>query len=388
MLTLRNSSILFLIAGFLLMTTAAFGLVDPRGSDETHDFATWNWEHFPLEGNLTVNYLTLLIRDLELDLIAVQEIESVEDFDQLVSNLSGWDGLYSPDTYGNFYLKTGIIWNTETVTVGDMIQLFGNSSLTRPPIQVPVTMHENGDTISFNFITMHLKAGTDSEDLEQRRHACELLKNYIDGIIGDGGEDQWVLAGDWNDELDDSHNYNAFHVFLDDPQNWIWLDDWMTGDPDWASHPPSGRFIDHILVTDEFYTEVFSGNGECETIQLQDEWNSYHTYISDHVPTAAYIEAPDNAVENENSSLLPSQLELNTWPTPFNKQLIIRYYAPRHTKVQIAIYDVLGRQVYVNQVAGGTGLVTWSPAKAASGVFFIRLQTSTATVMQKTLYLP
>lgn len=73
-----------------------FGLVNPRGSGETHDIATWNLENFPLNENLTVNYLTLLINDLDLDLICVQEIQSVDDFQQLVSNLRGWDGIITP----------------------------------------------------------------------------------------------------------------------------------------------------------------------------------------------------------------------------------------------------------------------------------------------------
>ncbi len=385
----RFAGISMLAVGILLVCAATvFALVDPRGSDETHDFATWNCENFPLSGNLTVNYLTLLIRDLELDMIAMQEINSIDDFDQLVSNLAGWDGIYSPDTYGGFYVKTGILWNTETVTVGEMTQLFANTDLTRPPIQVPVTMHENGDTISFNFITLHLKAGTTSDDLGQRRHACELLHDYIGGIIEDGGEDHWVIAGDWNDELDDSDNYNAFPVFLDDPQNWVWLDEWMVGHSNWASHPLSGRLIDHILVTDEFYTDIFQNHGSCETIQLQNEWGSYHTYISDHVPTAAYIDAPDHAIDTETTVELPAAMELSIWPTPFNSQLSVRFETPAGQGATVNVYNALGKLVLEKQVNGGTGSFSWSPEGMSSGMYFVQLQSGAETVVQRTLFLP
>ena len=148
-----------LMVVFLLgVAVPGMALVDARGSDETHDIATWNWQDFPKEGVMTVNYLTLLINDLDMDLFVLQEIDSIEDYEQLISNLSHWDGIYSPDTYGGFYVKTGVLYNTDKVEIGEMVQLFADEDITRPPIMVPVTMFENGDTLSFNLIALHLKA--------------------------------------------------------------------------------------------------------------------------------------------------------------------------------------------------------------------------------------
>jgi len=374
---------IFLLA-VLVPGISTFALVDPVGSDETHDIATWNWQNFPKADNTTINSLWQMIQDLELDMICVQEIESIEDYNQLLNNLNDWDGIYSPDTYGGFYVKTGILYNTDKVSIGEMIQLFDDEDITRPPIQVPVTMIESGDTLSFNLITLHLKAGGGGDDLAQRRLACDLLKEYIEGEIEAGGETKWMIAGDFNDTLDDQPLYNAFTVFLDDDDDWIFLTDWMAGNDYWASHIQGERLIDHFLVTSAMLEEY--GDGSTRTLRLDDEWDSYEDVISDHRSVGTFFPAVENFVQGKNTGI-PNQPELGIWPVPANGQINLEFDIPLYQNGTITITDILGRKLHEFNVNGDQNYSTWSSNGLAAGIYFVRLAAGNETIVRKAVIL-
>ena len=56
------------------------------GSDETLDIITWNLQNFPKHNN-TVDTLSFIIDDLNLDIVALQEIESTSALSELSDNL-------------------------------------------------------------------------------------------------------------------------------------------------------------------------------------------------------------------------------------------------------------------------------------------------------------
>ena len=78
---------LFLIFSFLPLIL--FGQYQQAGTDSTFDILTWNIEWFAKNGQSTIDEVEQIISDLQGDLIAVQEISSIADFNQLVSQLSG-----------------------------------------------------------------------------------------------------------------------------------------------------------------------------------------------------------------------------------------------------------------------------------------------------------
>ena len=49
------------------------------GSLDQLDIMTWNIEHFPKHNN-TVEYVTEIINDINIDIIALQEIENQNEF--------------------------------------------------------------------------------------------------------------------------------------------------------------------------------------------------------------------------------------------------------------------------------------------------------------------
>ena len=89
-----------------------------------------------------------------------------------------------------------------------------------------------------------------------------------------------------------------------------------------------------------------------------------------------------NDVE-ENIEYVPVKFSLHqNYPNPFNPETQIRYTLPLHAKVQLKIYDILGRQVrtLVNEnKAAGSYLKTWdgldqSGNRVSSGLYFYRLE--------------
>jgi exonuclease III len=365
---------MLLLTLVLFAASSSFALVNPRGSDETHDIATWNLETFPLNEGLTVNYLTVLIQDLELDVIALQEIGSMEDFDQLVSNLNGWDGYYSPDFVpnGTQYMKTAIIWNTQSAEVGDYTQLWPGAQFAfpRPPIQAPVTMFTNGDTLRFNMIVMHLTAG---EDLDRRRAAADSLHAYITRESATGN-DRWVVIGDWNDTLDDSPNYNAFNVFLNEPQDWIFLNEDYVGDPGWGSHILGDRLIDHIMVTPPVMSDYMGG--DTDVMRLDIEWNDdlYLENISDHRPVGSYFPGATNDVAGGTVSEMPADGSMRIWPVPSNGTVRVSYELPVPGMATLSVFDMLGRRVTTLPMLPGQTQATWQAGSAPSGIYFLQLQ--------------
>jgi flagellar hook assembly protein FlgD len=64
------------------------------------------------------------------------------------------------------------------------------------------------------------------------------------------------------------------------------------------------------------------------------------------------------------------------FPNPFNPTTTIKYALPQATKVNIKIYDILGREVetLINEIQNaGTYSVNWDASNFPSGVYFYKL---------------
>ena len=84
------------------------------GRNETLDIVTWNIENFP-KNNQTINYLSEIINEINVDIIALQEIESENAFEDLIDNLNdSWVGYRADD--GNWGELSYLI-NTDNVQI-------------------------------------------------------------------------------------------------------------------------------------------------------------------------------------------------------------------------------------------------------------------------------
>ena len=255
------------------------------GTNSTFDIITWNIENFPKQDETTVNYLAELIDTMNVDIVAMQEIGDEYYFNQLVAELNGWSGFRTNGSWGlAFIYKSELVINRI-----EEIQSLDNYNLTRTPLLMEV---EWGGEIIY-IINNHYKCcgnGTieDKYDDEEYRRlqSCILTKTYIDSNLG---SENVILVGDLNDDLSDPDSANVFINFINDSDNYLFVDEniaygyssnWSY--PSWPSH------LDHIFITDELFDEFENGGSLVQTIRLEEYfdggWNDYEKYISDHRP--------------------------------------------------------------------------------------------------------
>ncbi|MEN8154907.1 MAG: hypothetical protein ABFR75_12885, partial [Acidobacteriota bacterium] len=156
------------------------------GQDKTFELVTWNMHNYPDNGDKSKESYKIIIENLDIDLYAVQEIASTSSFDALMDLLPGYSGIYSDDTYGNGYQKTGIIYKNDMIEILSKEQIYEDKQyeFPRPPLVLKLNVTKNGFSFDFYLIVIHLKAYEGEEELDRRRGAVRLLKEYMDVKIG------------------------------------------------------------------------------------------------------------------------------------------------------------------------------------------------------------
>jgi len=262
------------------------GAIPKLGTDTTLEIMTWNIQNFPKAGDTTLDLLALIISRLDIDIYCLQEIADTLAFCRLVNRLNGYQGFFSEDDYGTFYQKTGVIYKEGLVDFWSRYQIFwNNDSFPRPPLVMKAQAHHNGRDFDFGLMVLHLKAGSKVSDRLRRAGACRLLKCYLDSVITNGGEPDFVVTGDFNDRLDASSAENVFLPFLDDSLDYRFLTLLLVGNSYYSSIIGSDVIFDHILVSAEVLPE-YSG-GKTVTVRLDDFITDYTRIISDHRPVMA-----------------------------------------------------------------------------------------------------
>ena len=273
-----------------------FAQYNQAGTDSTIDIMTWNIENFPKDNGTTISEVRQIISDLDVDVIAVQEIADEDDFNQMLSDLPGWSGLLSPHEYGSGnYQKVGIIYNESEVTVYSWQLLFEDEAYAfpRPPMEITLSVSEGGHLFDCKLIVVHLKAYEDQESEDRRKAAIDSLKNYIDAQLALGGEQDFVLLGDFNDHLEDPREDNVFQPMLDDPDTYDFLTEPLVGIQGSYIGYNEPNLIDHICVTTNALDE-YGQQGHTQVLYLDNQNTDYENIVSDHRPVVSFF-AFDNA---------------------------------------------------------------------------------------------
>ena len=85
------------------------------------------------------------------------------------------------------------------------------------------------------------------------------------------------------------------------------------------------------------------------------------------------VELPDG------NDTLPQELTLKSYPNPFNPSTTLQFTLPVQANVEIAVYDMTGRQVdqlVTTAFNAGVHTINWNAADRASGIYFGVLQTN------------
>lgn len=259
------------------------------GSDEHFDFITWNIETFPKHSK-SVEYAAKSLRGLRPDVVALQEVWSVSALDELTAELEDYQSYAPPDVE-----DTGLAWLYNTAT----------TELLEPPYRIftednydfsyrsPLVLKVRFGESELVLINLHLKCcgdgilGTDYWDEERRRmNAAQSLKGYIEQEFS---EEAVIVAGDWNDTIDEPEESSVFWPLLQDTAHFRFTDmSIAVGDESLWSFPYYPSHIDHILITDELFEAFEHPESYAQTLRIEDALagglDEYWSYLSDHRP--------------------------------------------------------------------------------------------------------
>ena len=252
------------------------------GTDEKLDIITWNCEFFPTADQETIDALSEAIYDLDVDIIAFQEIKKNGWFDKLMKLLPNYEYIISEQSS---FMNQAIIYKRDQFRLVRKVEPFAENDYNfagRPPLRADFFRYS--DSNYYSIINLHMKC-CDS-GLNRRKNASKMLYEYISNEVTNGYSN-FIVLGDWNDDLKDSYSEHCFTPFLEDDR-FHFVTEKIVNDLSQASYPkePYFSFLDHILVTNTLiprYSSVF----EISTINMGDYMGGYDIYekfISDHLP--------------------------------------------------------------------------------------------------------
>jgi exonuclease III len=277
-------------------------IVNSIGELTTIEVVTWNIEHFP-KAEFTNEYVKAIIEGLDADIFMLQEIQSRDKLATMVNEMDGYNYFIQPTSTT---LNLAIIYNSDLVDVKSSSELFVQDDESyfagRPPLLVNLEWQNNGTAKDITIINVHYKCcGDDSIsyipnddgkwDEEYRRlKASELLEKYISDNLSDKNV---IVAGDFNDAIDEVDSTNVFLAFLEKPTDYKFADmDIAIGDPSnwswqgWNSSWPAIHF-DHILINNNLFDE-FDNSSVVDIIKLEEYFtdgiSEYDNNVSDHRP--------------------------------------------------------------------------------------------------------
>ncbi len=257
-------------------------LVPKLGSDDALDIATWNVENFPRTPQ-TASTMADLIASMELDIVAMQEVQSVDAWNELVARLPDHEGVLSTHTYGNGeYQKVGILYRADLIEAGPPVLVFDldGYEFPRPVLQVPLTASDGvHPPLTFIVMALHLKAGFSEEDRSRREVAIQMLEAHVRTTTSAGSD--VMVMGDFNEVITTTGGMARFAPFLSAPDQYDFHTDTLAADGA-ASFVPSGAILDHIITTPGLADELAGGQDQIP--RLDAELSTYLSSVSDHLP--------------------------------------------------------------------------------------------------------
>jgi len=341
------------------------------GTDNTFEVVTWNIEWFPKNGLNTINYVSDIVEALDVDVLAIQEIDDRESFQFLLDELPDYSGFYIMGDY----LGLGYIYKTASVQINSIYEIYTSSQYWSPFPRAPYVMDLMFMGENYIIINNHYKCCDGSE--ARRLEASNLLKDFIDINFPN---EQVILLGDLNDVLTDIPEDNVFQSFIDDSDNYLFADmeiaqgsssNWSF--PNWPSH------LDHILITNELFDEFGNTNSSIETLKIENYltngWNEYDSNVSDHRPVG--LKLPVNSIGIADYDL--TSILFNNYPNPASAHTTFSFKGQTEFS-SIEIYTHTGQQIANLPIHANQNSLVWNTTHLPKGIYFASLKNNRETM--------
>ncbi len=306
--------------------------------EDTFDVVAWNIEWFGDESNSPVGQNPMsdeiqrdstatVLKRLNADVYAVEEIADDVLFGELVALLPGYDYILSDATSNPGgtppFQKVGFIYKTETVSVVNTRAMFtsihplyngGDDSAIldypnatsrffasgRLPFLMTADVTINGVTERIDLVALHARAnsGNDAQGrYDMRKYDVEVLKDSLDANFANN---KVILLGDYNDDVDVtvadiSTTVSSFQEYVNDSLNYNIVSSALS-EAGLRSFVFRENMIDHIAITNEL-NEAYIENSVTVHYEVYDADYAFTT--SDHFPVSARFLLEPQFVENE-----------------------------------------------------------------------------------------
>jgi hypothetical protein len=118
-------------------------------------------------------------------------------------------------------------------------------------------------------------------------------------------------------------------------------------------------------------------NGDSTWVGLVPEFNIYNKALSADEVLFLFQRGPTTAVDESRADILPTEYSLmQNYPNPFNPMTTISFSLPKKSRVNIAVYDLLGHEVarLVDEIkTAGPSSVQFDGANLSSGIYICRM---------------
>ncbi len=345
------------------------------GTDTTFEVMTWNIEWFPKNGQITIDYVTQIIKALDIDLLAIQEVDDISSFNQMMDSLSSYEGYLE----SSWFAGLAYIYKKDIIQINDIYEIYTTSPYWSPFPRSPMVIDLNFMNERIIVINNHFKCCgdglldlSDSGDEETRRYiASNLLKEYIDLHFANI---KTIVTGDLNDNLADNPENNVFQKIINDSEDYLFADfeiaigsnsEWSY--PTWPSH------LDHILLTNELFNEFEHDSSVIQTIKIDEYihggWWEYEQNISDHRPVAIKLFLNSNLGMEDYTSAKPFFLN---YPNPFSSETTFSLNM-NIDQSEIEIYNTFGQVVFTEALSNGQTSLIWNAKGFPKGIYFAKL---------------
>ena len=373
--------VLFQLVGCLTLTAQSIPDLS-FGTEATLDIMTWNLEQFPKNGETTLTNVKAIIEALDVDIVAVQEVTDINAFNQMVNNMGAYEGYLE----SSYFAGLAYIYKPSTIEINALYEIYTTSEYWSYFPRSPMVMDLTFKGERFIVINNHFKCCgdgildlNDPNDEETRRLiASTYLKSYIDSNFSNLNV---IVLGDLNDSLTDDSQNNVFQYILDDTVHYTFADldiangsslDWSY--PTWPSH------LDHILITDDLFTEFENSNSEIQTLKIDEYlpggWMEYDTNITDHRPVALKLVTEGSLSVRDITSIKPGFVN---FPNPFTSETQFNV-SPTSAAFTIDIYDMKGQKIQTLNGKEGQTLIDWNTELLPNGIYMAQLLYN-ATIM-------
>ncbi len=248
----------------------------------TLDIVTWNLQFYPKSGAVTESHVFDIVKNSQVDIIGIQEIESWSAMNDLADELGGWEAVVT-DVRGSQDL--GFLYKTSEIEVLEApVRIYPNNRTPFPREPVVMKVRHKPTGLETVLINIHLKCCGGSDNEARRIEASRLLKEYVDENYPN---EAVIILGDWNDDIYETNGVNSFQNFMDDEANYRFADRSVAEGPisGW-SYPSFPSHIDHLLITDELFDNFVSS----KTLTVNECLNTYYSTVADHRPVVLRLE--------------------------------------------------------------------------------------------------